>query len=42
MFAWWWLIIMLIVGACIGAGLMIIFAANRSDLENARKWEDDE
>ena len=32
---------MLIVGACIGAVLMGICASNRSDLGNARKWDDE-
>ena len=41
MFAWWWLIIALIVGACLGAVLMGICAYNRSDLENARGWDDE-
>ena len=41
MFAWWWLIIALFVGAFIGAMLMGICAANRADLGNARKWDDE-
>ena len=41
-FAWWWLVVALVVGACIGAVLMGIYMANRADLGNARKWNDDE
>lgn len=41
MFAWWWLIVALVVGACIGAVLMGIYAYNRSDLKNARGWNDE-
>ena len=42
MFAWWWLIIAFFAGAFVGMILTAIAAANRSDLGNARKWEDDE
>ena len=42
MFAWWWLVIMLFIGVFMGIILMGLCCANRSDLENARKWDDDE
>ena len=42
MFAWWWLLIMFIIGAIVGVILMGLCAINNSDLRNARKWDDDE
>ena len=42
MFAWWWLVIMVIIGACIGAAVTYICMANDADLKDAVRWEKDE
>ena len=42
MFAWWWLIVMFVIGACVGAGIMGFLTMNDADLKNAKKWWDDE
>lgn len=41
MFAWWWLVIMFLIGAAVGAAVVFVCMQNDADLTNARGWNDE-